>query len=284
MVVISCLPLISFSELLAGWEAFGASQTNNTTQASANAWGRLLLDEYGARFTYTARGSGDDTFGTVSGATHGTPWLDRSLGLKSTVTNKITIIIENAHASDDLVLEGLHFDAWRAWSASAWRVDISSREGNISGENIAAEFLNAKLADPGFDSGSDFDDFDVVLTNLTDHVLAPGEKAWLDIVVSKGTADWAATYFDNIALTGSFVSSPVPTPPPPAPNLSFEVENGQGILSWSTVQGSGYVYNVYYSTNLFDEFSPMETNLADTVQNMTNALNSGSMFYRVTAQ
>jgi hypothetical protein len=59
---------------------------------------------------------------------------------------------------------------------------------------------------------------------------------------------------------------------------------GQGVLSWTTVQGSGYVYGVWYSTNLMKGFLPLQTNLADTVKSLTNLINAPAVFYKIDAQ
>lgn len=200
---------IGWTEVIVGWEAFGASTTQNTTQSGSDAWGQLILDEYGSQFNYTARGSGDGTFGTVSGASDGTAWLDRSLGLTSTTVNKMTVVVENTHTSDNLVLTGLHLDTWRSFNNAPWKVEVTAREGNISGGAVQTVFLNSKGSDPGFNSASDFDDFDIALSGLSDSVLAPGEKAWIDITISQGSTTGVTTYFDNIALTGNYV---VPEP------------------------------------------------------------------------
>jgi hypothetical protein len=79
-----------------------------------------------------------------------------------------------------------------------------------------------------------------------------------------------------------------PHAPPPAPTASLggsgSFGNGQDVISWSTVQGSGYVYSVYWSTNLRAGFHPLKTNLADTVQRLTNIINAPAVFYRIECQ
>jgi len=79
-----------------------------------------------------------------------------------------------------------------------------------------------------------------------------------------------------------------PHAPPPAPTASLggsgSFGSGQDVLSWTTVQGSGYVYNVYWSTNLMDGFQPLETNLPDTVQSLTNAVAVPAAFYKIEAR
>jgi PKD repeat protein len=82
-------------------------------------------------------------------------------------------------------------------------------------------------------------------------------------------------------------SAPVVVPPP-APTVALGSSGafgrGQDVLSWTTVQGSGYVYGVWYSTNLLNGFLPLQTNLADTVKSLTNIINAPSVFYKIEVQ
>jgi hypothetical protein len=80
-------------------------------------------------------------------------------------------------------------------------------------------------------------------------------------------------------------SAPVVVPPP-APVMSISISGNKNIISWTTVQGSGYVYSVYYSTNLVKGFLPLplQTNLPDTVQRLTNIINAPAVFYKIDAQ
>lgn len=93
---------------------------------------------------------------------------------------------------------------------------------------------------------------------------------------------------DNGQVDGTYtiiVGNGDPTTPPPAPVVSIvTVGTGQDVISWTTVPGSGYVYSVYYSTNLLDGFIPLQTNLADTVQLWTNTIDVSPVFYQIKAQ
>jgi len=76
-------------------------------------------------------------------------------------------------------------------------------------------------------------------------------------------------------------------PKPPAPVValgSASFGTGADVISWNPVQGSGFVYSVWYSTNLMEGFQPLETNLADTVLSVTNTINAQSVFYEIEAQ
>ncbi len=70
---------------------------------------------------------------------------------------------------------------------------------------------------------------------------------------------------------------------PDAPVVSFDGSfgDGQDVISWETIQGYGFAYNVYYTTDLLDGFQPLETNLVDTVQSLTNYIDAPSVFYKI---
>lgn len=73
--------------------------------------------------------------------------------------------------------------------------------------------------------------------------------------------------------------------PPPASVVSIgSLGAGQDVISWTTAQGSGYVYSVWYSTNLLAGFQPLETDLPDSVQSITNTINASPVFYKIEAK
>jgi hypothetical protein len=99
----------------------------------------------------------------------------------------------------------------------------------------------------------------------------------------------AASYYtavDNIQISDIVIETGGSSGVPPAPIVSFgsSFGAGQDVILWDTVQGSGYVYSVYYSTDLMDDFQPLETNLADTVQIWTNATTAPKAFYQIRAK
>ena len=63
-----------------------------------------------------------------------------------------------------------------------------------------------------------------------------------------------------------------------------EYGNGQDVINWTTIQGIGLVYGVYYTTDLQFDFVPLQTNLADTVQSWTNVIDASQVFYKVVAE
>jgi hypothetical protein len=83
---------------------------------------------------------------------------------------------------------------------------------------------------------------------------------------------------------GSGGGTPVVDPPSPSVITLGGLSAGQDVITWTTQTGSGYVYSVWYSTNLLDGFLPLVTNLADTVHSITNTINASPVFYQIKAQ
>jgi hypothetical protein len=88
----------------------------------------------------------------------------------------------------------------------------------------------------------------------------------------------------RLILQEEVVASEPPPPPTVEQGGSGSFGSGEDVINWTTVQGSGYVYSVWYSTNLLDGFQPLETNLADTVQSITNIIDASPVFYKIKAQ
>jgi PKD repeat protein len=109
------------------------------------------------------------------------------------------------------------------------------------------------------------------------HTYAAGTYT-VSLIVS-GTGGSSTNTQSNVITA----SAPVVVPPP-APVMNIGISGNQNIISWTTVQGSGYVYGVWYSTNLLNGFLPLQTNLADTVKSLTNIINAPSVFYKIEAQ
>lgn len=98
-----------------------------------------------------------------------------------------------------------------------------------------------------------------------------------------GASEMPSPFEDRPKLTIDYEI--VSAPPPLAPVVSIEsVGAGQDVISWTTQQGFGYTYDVYYSTDLILGFLPAVTNLPDTVQIWTNAIDASPVFYQVRAQ
>lgn len=97
---------------------------------------------------------------------------------------------------------------------------------------------------------------------------------------------WASTIENDIAIYGfiSVAGGGLTEPPPPSVVTVGAAGTGQDVINWTTAQGSGYVYSVYYSTNLMEGFLPLQTNLPDTVQRLTNVIDASSVFYKIEAQ
>ena len=128
----------------------------------------------------------------------------------------------------------------------------------------------------------DFGDGATTNTTATslNHTYASTGTYSVSLIVS-GTGGASTSTQSNLITA----SAPVVVPPP-APVMSISISGNKNIISWTTVQGSGYVYSVYYSTNLVKGFLPLplQTNLPDTVQRLTNIINAPAVFYKIDAQ
>ena len=65
------------------------------------------------------------------------------------------------------------------------------------------------------------------------------------------------------------------------PEAYFEISINSEVCNWNTL--SGRVYNIFWTTNLIDNFQPLETNLPWTQNTFTNE-NNNSAFYKLTVQ
>jgi PKD repeat protein len=144
--------------------------------------------------------------------------------------------------------------------------DPTEEETNASGDAVLAAWLQAQ-----YDAGA-----------------VAGDYVFLRIHALFDTANVFKVYSGNsttppiLTLT---LGNGEPSEPPPASVVSLgSIGSGQNVINWTTAQGSGFVYSVWYSTNLLDGFQPLETNLADTVQSLTNTIDSPAVFYKITAE
>lgn len=99
--------------------------------------------------------------------------------------------------------------------------------------------------------------------------------------------DMYSTQVENdIAVYGTIVrtGNNPPAPPPASAVTLGSTGTGLDVIGWTTAQGSGHVYSVWYSTNLLEGFQPLETNLPDTAQSWTNPNSASPVFYQIKAQ
>lgn len=85
---------------------------------------------------------------------------------------------------------------------------------------------------------------------------------------------------DSITVTVVGLNGDGPLPPASTVTLGTRGA-GQDVINWTTAQGSGFVYSVYYATNLLSGFLPLATDLPDTVNQWTNNINTSPVFYKI---
>jgi PKD repeat protein len=120
----------------------------------------------------------------------------------------------------------------------------------------------------------------------------PGDYVFLRLHAAFASAGFFGVYSAENAdtakrpvLTLGLGTAGGSTPPPPTAVFgSASLGRGLDVINWTPVQGSGFVYSVWFSTNLMEGFQPLETNLPDTVQSLTNAIQAPSVFYKIDVQ
>lgn len=140
---------------------------------------------------------------------------------------------------------------------------------------IAPEIGNCTRINELLLAQNDLSELPATLTNLTalttcsigDNLLCNANPAW---------ESWADTYDPDWWTTQNCGDAPVIHP------VLTSFGRGQDVISW--IPGPGHVYHVYYSTNLQQGFQPLETNLPDTVQSLTNTISAPSVFYKIEAR
>jgi hypothetical protein len=181
--------------LLIAWDT---TSDDGGDYSSSGVTGKLFLNN-AVKLDATA-GSTDGTFGTLPGATNSlSAFVVRTIdpGTKDTVT----FVIENTSASQYLDLDSISFDYSRWFTAGPTNVSLIYAYGNLGMTNGAPIFTATGIAETG--KTGDYTDFDVTLTNLSNHVLEPGEKAAFKLIASGAGLETSSGAFDNIAILGA---------------------------------------------------------------------------------
>ncbi len=187
-------------------------------------------------------------------------------------------------------------------NTNAIRHNIEFESGSIFEAQIgAAPGSNDKLLYETYGGGQITLKAGAILNLLSDGAIQDGtytimENATTNVVDIAGTfttVNYNGTEADSNNITVSYLGDSIVvnvtglsgSVPPPASVLTFGAHGaGQDVIHWTTAQGSGYVYGVYYSTNLLNGFQPLETGLSDTVTSITNTISASPVFYKIEAQ
>lgn len=141
-----------------------------------------------------AQGSTDTTYGTLTGR------APEEGGGKTANDGAPTFFVEITNTNGfDITLESLHFDVGRMWPTAPNSLNIA-----ITGDITNAPSIFAQTGFNLFNGGAgDYDDFDVDLTVLEDHILASSESATFEFTFGDTVVgDGVNVVVDNIALLG----------------------------------------------------------------------------------
>ena len=197
------LPMVA-SDLIVGWDTW-TSGSQEASWTNGNATGRAR-ESSGEWVEASEAASKDGTFGSLSGAS--TVVNDSNTGTHIGATSGSGSYDFTVTAGVyGLVLKQFSYDSIRKRSGSPFQWSVTTISGSISiGVTLGGGSLESILASSG---PSNHDDFDLDLTVLKDHTLAPGESATFRISFSGGTVSNAdqKTYLDNVAVFGTIVSA-----------------------------------------------------------------------------
>jgi opacity protein-like surface antigen len=212
-VAMLAMPQVASADLLVGFENWivnnpngGAGVINAATITEPGFSGDSTTVTTG--WGRSASGAHDDgTFGTLAGAETNVAF-NRGLALNNGANGAYDFSITNGTA-DDYELEFFHFDTgtFRPNAAHEWTVSVQSGD-------LTAQSIESGSADNIAGGTVDWYDYDIDLSGLTGgNVLAAGETATFRLDLAGGTgASGHHQYVDNIAVSGSIVTVPVPEP------------------------------------------------------------------------
>ncbi|MDF7823913.1 hypothetical protein P4B35_07795 [Pontiellaceae bacterium B12227] len=152
----------------------------------------------------TAAGSSDGTYGTLAGA----EILPTGYKVHMGNTNKnsqVDVQIQN-NTGSPLRLDTLSFDYGRWYAEGPQDVTVHYAYGDLSGITNLTEVFSATGLNVTGKFG-DYNDLNVPMTNLSDRVLADGEKATFRLSVGNSVGIWDKGAFDNIAFFGEVISA-----------------------------------------------------------------------------
>ncbi len=201
-LLLAGIPMTTHAALIFGWETWASG---NEAASIQNGGATGLGVETGDWRESSAAASNDGTFGTVAGAS--TSGSGALTGTNIGVTGDGSYSFTVTAGAQGLILEGFHFDAQRKRANSPENWKIETIAGSITLATISSGTLTTST---GANGPSDHVDIDRSLTGLADNVLAPGESATIRVTFSGGnpTNTDQTTFFDNVAITGTFVPEP----------------------------------------------------------------------------
>ncbi|MCF7864266.1 MAG: hypothetical protein K9L89_05710 [Kiritimatiellales bacterium] len=179
--------------LLAGWDSTISEPDHN--KAGVTGW----LYKNRAFALNTVNGSTDLTFGsTNAGATELLGCYEVRTATPGSNDTVAVRIINNTGAP--LQLDSLNFDYSRWSDPAPQNVSLLYAYGDLNAD--ALTLINSTSGIPVALKIGDYTDFDWSLAGLADTILAEGESATFNLVVSNATGIYSSGAFDNIAFLG----------------------------------------------------------------------------------
>jgi hypothetical protein len=186
------------ANLLIGWDGGDTSSTNMTGITGTLGTGGIV------RFKEKAS-SNDGTYGpTITGASTD-PNNAYAYEAKAKAGNDTLRVQIINGTGQELSLDKLVFDYGRWNDASPANVTIRYGYGDL--EVVGGTEIQT-IAGTVKNWVDDYDDFEIALTGLSDYVLADGEKATFELVVSNASDNTFSSGLDNVGFTGSVIPEP----------------------------------------------------------------------------
>jgi len=187
----------TFAETLVAWD--GGSTTNTAVQKAGVEGTLWVASIYEVD---ASAGSTDGTFGpAITGAVTTATGYSVRLAIPGSTDTLGMQVLNNT--GSDLRLDSIAFD-YHPWFANSPKtVTLSYSWGDLDVVDETVINSISGLDDSTGGKLSDYQDFDWSLAGLSDVVLADGEKANFQLVVSDAIGASTGGAFDNVALVGS---------------------------------------------------------------------------------
>jgi hypothetical protein len=231
VAVAAKLPVLP-ATLIAGWDSWSSSSAPVSTATVSGVTATAMASGTGGNWSNSdnnGRGSSKDmTWGSFDGNGDAANFATNQGPDNLTLTNglsdgELTFTITN-NGTGDVDLNSFHMDAvaFRPNAARTYALNVLSGDmtiGNVftsdapasNNSTNAITHLGGSLLTDDLDplTHDQHDDIDIDMTGLSDHTLAPGESAVIQIAFSNGTGSGGGhhLFLDNVAFSG-FVDAP----------------------------------------------------------------------------
>ncbi len=197
------------SELLVGWDSFGANSVPTAQTDNAAGFSGTLTQ---GSVRTGAVGDNDGKFGGIfSGADTGVVAVSPLIGMRTQGTDDTATLVINNNSGSEFTLESFVFDfSDRGNTNGAMDYTVNYVSGDLSDSDGTLVFFD----DGGLATTSSanptgvYDDYVVSLSALSDQTLADGESATFTLVVSDAGSSAKSLWADNLGIVGTAVPEP----------------------------------------------------------------------------